>query len=296
MVQRKWEDQLRKAKNSEEKSTSFKGIHHKMVRATNKGMSLTTSANLDFLGRASPGSSRPTTPERKHADDGVQAPNEAAATVPVDEMLFIYPASMGTDEVAIREEFVNTLMRTKSKAQRDSVIATGLVPVGFGIDFLLVVVGGLGEIATVWAFKSIMGAKTARSISKRLASANGGAEGQLKLSFKPSDRMETLKDYLDAETNRVDPLMFPRTGQYHIPPTESNVIEAIGWSPHQSDGETRNWEDEQWELSEVKEDFKITMHKGAKEWRKYCQGVQKDWDKKEQKERSERNEQKYQNQ
>jgi hypothetical protein len=301
LVQRKWEAELRKAKNSTEKSTSWKGIHHKMVRATNKGMSLTTSANLDFLGRAKPGTSpspsRGTTPEpeRKHTDDGVEVPHEAENTVPVDEMVFIYPASMGTDEAALREEFINTLMRTKSKAQRDSVIATGLVPVGFGIDFLLVVVGGLGEIATVWAFKSIMGAKTARSISKRLASAenNKGAEGQLKLTFKPSARMEVLKDYLDAECYRVEPAMFPRPGQYHIPPTETQVITAIGWSPHQSDGQTKNWEDEQWELSEVKEDFKITMHKGAKEWRKWCQGFEKDWEKKQAKERSEGNEQKY---
>ena len=298
MVQRKWETEVRKAKNSTEKATSFKGIHHKMVRGTNKAMALTTSANLDFLGRASPGTSRPTTPERKHADDGVEVPHEPEKTVPVDEMLFIYPASMGTNETALREEFINTLMRTKSKAQRDSVIATGLVPVGFGIDFMLVVVGGLGEIATVWAFKSIMGAKTARSISKRLASAesNQGAEGQLKLTFKPSDRLEVLKDYLDAECNRVESVMFPRTGQYHIPPTESQVIEAIGWSPHQTGGETKNWEDEQWELTEVKEDFKITMHKGAKEWKKWCQGFEKDWEKKLREGRNQRNEAKYVNQ
>ena len=298
MVQRKWQDELRKAKNSTEKTSSFKGIHHKMVRGTNKAMSLTTTANLDFLGRASPGSSRPTTPERNHANDGVEVPQEPEKTVPVDEMVFIYPASMGTNETQLREDFINELMRTKKKAQRDSVIATGLVPVGFGIDFMLVVVGGLGETATVWAFKSIMGAKTARSISKRLASAeaNQGVEGQLKLTFKPSGRLEVLKGYLDAECNRIEPSMFRRQGAYHIPPTETQVIEAIGWSPHQSDGETKNWEDEQWELSEVKEDFKITMHKGAKEWRKWCQKYEKDWEKKLAEGRSERNEAKYANQ
>lgn len=300
LVQRKWQDEVRKAKNSTEKTTSLKGIHHKMVRGTNKAMALTTSANLDFLGRAgggsSPGRSRPSTPEQQHADDGVQVNSESTKTVPVDEMIFIYPESMGTNEQALREEFINTLMRTKSKAQRDSVIATGLVPVGFGIDFLLVVVGGLGEIATVWAFKSIMGAKTARSISKRLASAesNQGGEGQLKLNFKPSGRLEVLKNYLEAECNRVDPVMFPRSGQYHIPPTEGQVLDAIGWSPAQSDGETKNWEDEKWELDEVKEDFRVTMHKGAKEWKKWCSNYEKEWEKKIKKERGDRNETKYQ--
>ena len=140
MAQRKWQEQVRKAKTSNEKVTSFKGLHHRMVKTANKGMGLTTSANLDFLGRVSPNKSpagsRATTPERLHADDGVQEGHETEKTVPVDEMIFVYPASMGTDEAALREEFINTMMRTKSKAQKDAVIATGLIPVGFGIDFV----------------------------------------------------------------------------------------------------------------------------------------------------------------
>ena len=140
MAQRKWQEQVRKAKTSNEKVTSFKGLHHRMVKTANKGMALTTSANLDFLGRVSPNkspaTSRATTPERLHTDDGVQEGHETEKTVPVDEMIFVYPASMGTDEATLREEFITTMMRTKSKAQKDAVIATGLIPVGFGIDFV----------------------------------------------------------------------------------------------------------------------------------------------------------------
>jgi hypothetical protein len=281
-----------------------------MIRGASKGMAYTTSANLDFLNRVNPGSSpshsRPTTPERKHTDDGIQVPPESQKTVPVDELVFIYPSSMATDEKSLREEFVNTVMRTKSKAQRDSVIATGLVPIGFAVDFLLIVVSGLGEIASVWAFKSIMGAKSARSISKRLASAEANSQpgqpettqGQLRLTFKPSPHTDVLKHYLDAECHRVDPTIFPRsaTTAYHVPPTETQAINALGWSPAQSGGETRNWEDEQWELSEVKEDFRITMHKGAKEWRKWCRAFEREWEKKMRDQRSERNESKYENQ
>ncbi|RMZ76209.1 hypothetical protein DV738_g5038, partial [Chaetothyriales sp. CBS 135597] len=291
MVQRKWQEEVRKAKTSQEKTRSFKGFQHLMVRTTNKAIGLTTSANLDFLSRAgsnpsaepaharSPAGSRPTTPEQKHSDDGVEVTEESKTTVPVEEILFIYPQSMGTNEAALREEFINTLMRTKSQAQRDSVIASGLVPVGFGIDFLLVVVGGLGEIATVWAFKSIMGAKTARSISKRLASTEANGKDQLKISFQPSARVEVLKNYLEAECNRVDPAIFPRKGEFHVPPTETQVLDAIGWSPHHTGGETTNWEDEQWEVSEVKEDWKLTMTKGAKEWKKWCHKYEHDWEK-----------------
>ena len=148
---------------------------------------------------------------------------------------------------------------------------------------MLVVVEGLGEIATVWAFKSAMGAKNARSITKRLASASSTGDHEndkLRLSFKPSPRLEVLKSYINAECNRNDSFLFPG---YHTPPTESAVLDAIGWSPHQTGGETTNWEDEQWEISEVKEDFKMTMHKGAKEWKKWCAKYEKDWIKEQEK-------------
>ena len=51
-------------------------------------------------------------------------------------------------------------------------------------------------------------------------------------------------------------------------------MEAIGWAPHQTNGQ-KNWEDEAWELNEVKEDLRIVMHKAAKEWRKYCANYEK---------------------
>lgn len=58
------------------------------------------------------------------------------------------------------------MMHSKTKAQRDAVIATGLMPVSFAIDVLAVVIlsfGGLLEIDSVWVYSSIRGAKTARS-------------------------------------------------------------------------------------------------------------------------------------
>lgn len=58
------------------------------------------------------------------------------------------------------------MMQSKTKAQRDAVIAAGLIPVSFAIDVLATIIwpfGGLLEIDSVWAYSSIRGAKTARS-------------------------------------------------------------------------------------------------------------------------------------
>lgn len=71
-------------------------------------------------------------------------------TVGLEEMVMVYPAGMPGTPEQIREEFVNSMLRTKSKAQRDSIIATGLLPVGFAIDMLAIVIwpfGGLAEVS-----------------------------------------------------------------------------------------------------------------------------------------------------
>jgi hypothetical protein len=58
------------------------------------------------------------------------------------------------------------MMQSKTKARRDAVIATGLMPVSFAINVLAIVIspfGGLLEIDSVWAYSSVRGAKPARS-------------------------------------------------------------------------------------------------------------------------------------
>jgi hypothetical protein len=87
------------------------------------------------------------------------------------------------------------------------------------------------------------------------------------LNFTPSPRLEILERYLAAKCHEKDKKLFP---EYTAPPNESEVLEAIGWFPSSKGGEERNWEDEQWEIMEVKDDLKSTMTKGAKEWDKWC--------------------------
>lgn len=52
-------------------------------------------------------------------------------------------------------------------------------------------------------------------------------------------------------------------------PDEDQALKAIGWSPSQTGGVEKNWEDEQWEIQEVKDDLHSVFHKSAKEWDKW---------------------------
>ena len=269
-VQRKWQEEVRGAKTSTAKTASWKGVKSKATKGIDWAVNKTTSSNLDFLGRMSP--APPSDSEKDHSDN--EGP-DTHKTVAVEEMVMIYPPTMQLTNEQMREEFVNTMLRTKSKAQRDTVIATGLMPVAYGIDILATLVwpfGGLGEIDTVWAYSSFRGAKTARSVTKRLTSSTHSTpnhedeSNKLKLTFTHSQRLEVLRKYLDAECHKLDSKLFP---QFQHSPTESDVLEAIGWTPSR-DHEDKNWEDEHWEMQEVKQDLKRTFNKAASEWRKWC--------------------------
>ncbi|OQU99943.1 hypothetical protein CLAIMM_05512 [Cladophialophora immunda] len=253
-VQRKWQEEVRSAKTSTAKTASWKGVKSKATRGIDWAIHKTTSSNLDFLGRISPG------PQQAHSDDerDHEGP-ETHKTVAVEEMILIYPPTLNLTDQQMREEFVNTMLRTKSKAQRDTIIATGLMPVAYGIDILATFIwpfGGLGEIDTVWAY---------------LSPNHEDESIKLKLTFTHSQRLEILRRYLDAECHKADSKLFPN---YEHSPTESDVLEAIGWTLSR-DTEEKNWEDEHWEIQEVKEDLKTVFKKAASEWRKWCRLLEK---------------------
>lgn len=265
-VQRKWQEEVRAAKTSTAKTASWQGVKSKATRGISKAISYTTTSNLDFLGRATGGG------KSDSEDDGIHEGETTHKTVGVEELVLVHPP-MGMSQDDMRAEFVNTMLRAKTKAQRDAVISTGLLPVAYGIDILATVVwpfGGLGEIDTVWAYASIRGAKTARSVTKRLSSTSETGDHEsdkLHLRFQPSQRIEVLRQYLAADCHKTDSKLFP---EYSSAPTETDVLEAVGWNPHQSGGEDKNWEDEQWQMTEVKEDVRVVMHKGAREWARWC--------------------------
>lgn len=230
---------------SEAKTTSWAGFRAKLTRGVSKAMAHTTTSNVDFLSRVTPGASPPNSRphsqgprgEKGDADDmydedPAHQSHETKKTVEVEEMVFVYSPSMNLTPDQMRAEFINTVLRTKSKAMRDSVIATGLLPVSLAVDIVLIAVSGLFEVNAVWAYLNIKGAKTARSVSKRLSSSTAAAntvdpekpeaemqkEDKLKLDFRPAARIDLLTRYLEAECHRVDSNYFP---DYKAPPTES---------------------------------------------------------------------------
>lgn len=272
-VQRKWQEELREAKMGNAKTASWKGVKGKVTKGISWGMSQTKTSSLEFLNRI--GGEQE---DDKHAEDGHVEEDQTKKTVKLEEMVLIYPASMPGEPQQIREEFVNTMLRSKSKAQRDAVIATGLLPVSFAIDVLATLIwpfGGLLEIDAVWLYSSIRGAKTSRNVTKRLTSSsqtNNHDEDKLALNFVPSPRLQVLERYLTAKCHEKDPKLFPG---YQSSPSETEVLEAIGWTPTQKGGADRNWEDEQWEITEVKDDLKSTFGKGAKDWVKWTKEFEK---------------------
>ncbi|CAD6583415.1 MAG: hypothetical protein ASARMPREDX12_001270 [Alectoria sarmentosa] len=284
-VQRKWQNEVRAAKTSDAKTASWKGVKSKATKGISWAIGKTTSSNLDFVNRI-PGAKSDS--HDKHAEDGVSESDTTHKTVGLEEMVLIYPSSYAASPDQVKAEFINTMMRTKSKAQRDSIIATGLLPVSGAIDLLATVVwpfGGLLEVDGVWAYSSIRGAKTARSVTKRLTSStqSGNTQAQteeqemagdkLRLTFTQSPRLEVLNRYLMSRCRDYDHRHFPST---EVAPTESEVLAAIGWAPSQSGGTEKNWEDEQWETEEVKEDMRNTLEKASKEWDKWCKAFAKD--------------------
>ena len=274
-VQRKWQEEIREAKTGTAKTMSWKGVKGKAIKGINWGMGQTKSSNLEFLNRIGDGQQEE---HDSHADDGLHEEQQTKATVKLEEMLLIYPSSMPGSPEQMREEFINTMLRSKSKAQRDAVIATGLLPVSAAIDILITFIwpfGGLLEIDGVWAYASIRGAKTSRSVTKRLTSTSQSGshdEDMLHLNFAPSPRLAVLESYLASRCHDRAADLFTSVGGS---PSESEVLEAIGWFPSSKGGVERNWEDEQWEISEVKDDLKSVMGKGAKEWDKWCRLYEK---------------------
>ena len=272
-LQRKWQEEVRAAKTSDAKTASWKGIKSKATRGISKAMGMTKNSNLEFLNRINDSSDS----KDKHADDGHAEGEETHKTVGLEEMTLVYPASMNLSPEQLRQEFVDSMMRSKTKAQRDAVLATGLLPVSAAIDICATIIwpfGGLLEIDGVWAYASIRGAKTSRSVTKRLTSSSTPGkhdEDKLRLTFTPSPRLEVLDTYLASRCHERDRKVFQSVG---TSPTETEVLEAIGWSPSQV-GEQKNWEDEQWEITEVKDDLKSVMGKGAKEWDNWVKAYEK---------------------
>ena len=176
-VQRKWQNEVREAKQSTAKTASWKGVKSKATKGIAWAMNQVKSADVEFLNRIPNPSSTSKSPRSssevdRHGDDGLVEGNETHRTVGLEEMVLVYPTSFQYPPEKVREEFVSSMMRTKSKAQKDAILATGLLPVSAAIDILATVIwpfGGLLEVDGVWAYTSIRGAKSGKCLTYRVA-------------------------------------------------------------------------------------------------------------------------------
>lgn len=299
-IQRKWQEEVRKAKTSDVDKKSWRGIRYKSSRGVDKGICWVTTSNVDFLCRIpkdkkvkkASTTTEPTTGENVNVNVGTSGSGR------LEELVLVHPESLPGKPNEIQREFITSLQRSKKRAYRDTILSVLLFPPALVIDTIAVIVwpfGGLAEIDAVWAVYSIRGAKRARSVTKRLDSTPQNEnpddsddedpkveknakdnDKNLKLTFAPTERLEILRRYLAAECHKRDPKLFKHAGE-GTAPTESQVLEAMGWTPsgNTTVGEKRNMEDEQWEIRQAKEDLQVTMQKGAKEWMKWCKTFQK---------------------
>ena len=113
-VQRKWMDEVRDAKTSNAKVTSWKGMKGRATKGVDWAMGQTKSSSLEFLNRipgmSSSSSGSSTQKQDKHADDGQSEGDTTKKTVGLEEMVLIYPPSIAPDgsQEKLREEFVNS--------------------------------------------------------------------------------------------------------------------------------------------------------------------------------------------
>ena len=124
---------MRDAKLSDAKTASWKGIKSKATRGINVAMGYTKTSNLEFANRIGGGSDAEAT-EDKHTDDGHHEGNDTHRTVGLEELVLVYPSSITSSPEHLRHDFIDNLLRTKTKAQRDAVLATGLLPVSLAVD------------------------------------------------------------------------------------------------------------------------------------------------------------------
>ncbi|QDS68517.1 hypothetical protein FKW77_010884 [Venturia effusa] len=302
-VQRKWEGELRKAKTSDVDKKSWRGLRYASARVVDRGIAWITSSNIDFLCRIPKDKKvKKDKKDKKSSASTSGASENASGSGRLEELVFYHPQSLPGTPNEVQREFVNSLARSKKRAYRDTAISILIFPPVLVIDILFPF-GGLSEIDAVWAVCSIRGAKRARAVTKRLDTtpqdkdAEDGDEDndedlkkqkkhkkhkkpkdddKLKLTFTPTEQLEILRRYLAYECHKRDPRLFKHGGE-ETAPTETMVLEALGWTPSQNTtvGDKRNHEDEQWEVRMAKEDLQRTMRKGAKEWVRWCKRFQK---------------------
>ncbi|EJF59820.1 hypothetical protein DICSQDRAFT_181776 [Dichomitus squalens LYAD-421 SS1] len=90
-----------------------------------------------------------------HRSGSGSGPGSGSGQAPeLNELVLVHLSTSQNSPEAMRTEFVNSMLRTKSKAQKDAVIATSLMPVAYAVDVRATLIwpfNGLAEIDGIWA-------------------------------------------------------------------------------------------------------------------------------------------------
>ncbi|KAF2753546.1 hypothetical protein EJ05DRAFT_445117 [Pseudovirgaria hyperparasitica] len=203
--------------------------------------------------------------ERQREDLSVSAEHSAAQSM--EELIIVYPDSCQSSKEDIRKTFVGAMMKARSRAQRDAAIATSLLPFAAAADFGAGTMGAMLALDSVWAYKSIRSARTAKALTNRF-SADDSTKQHLKITIKASPALEPARKYMEERCFRIDRTNYPYPGI--VIPSEAEVLSAIHWKPSVVLDGSVSPQDVEWEIKEAHLDLEETMKKGAKEWTSWC--------------------------
>lgn len=146
-VKRVAQQEIRKAKTYEGKTLSLRGLHSKALRGVDRALAAIRSADVTFLNRV---------PRSQ-----------------VDELVLLHPTSVLAAHAPSQthDEFAAQLGRARRRAAEHSLLSIALFPLALALDTVAVVVwpfGGLAEVDAAWAWASVSGYLTARSLTRRL--------------------------------------------------------------------------------------------------------------------------------
>ncbi|KAK5175153.1 uncharacterized protein LTR77_000290 [Saxophila tyrrhenica] len=203
------------------------------------------------------------------AGDGHSEAEQTNEALTLEELTLVHPPSVLASVDELIDEFVRSMLETKTAAKVKAGIATGLFLVIATMDVLVIHGFVLLMGSAVLAYSSIKGAKDIRTLTKRVtgpSETDKPDKGGLQLSFSASPRLAVFEKYLAAECFERSPYMFPDVGDA---PEESEVLEAMGWSPSsQGDTEAR-LEDRRWENFRAMEDLYTEVWKATRAWTRW---------------------------
>ncbi|CAN8105859.1 unnamed protein product [Discula destructiva] len=149
---RKWQGEVRKAKNYSGAVVSFSGIYCASVRGAVYCLSLIQRSELTFLSRL---------------------PRKT-----LKELMFVHPEGVETQDRRKFELVNEEFHRNKFVAKRDFWIGAVVLPFAQAVDFVIPVGGGFSEVCLVWMIITGNAWRTANGMMKRLV-FNDGVGGDM---------------------------------------------------------------------------------------------------------------------